>query len=78
MIIEGKILNVMESWPLQLVVEVHNEKFHVMLQPDTKIVRRGYEANPKLLVPGINVLIEGNITNGNKFAMTAKSIKMLD
>jgi hypothetical protein len=78
MIIEGKILHVMESWPLQLIVEAREGKFQVALQSDTKVMRRNDTVDPKQLLPGLDVTIEGSIPDEAKLAITANSIEIVD
>jgi hypothetical protein len=78
MIIEGKVLHVMESWPLQLIVEGHEGNIQVALELDTKVTRHSHKVNPKEIVPGINIRADGDSSTGNKFGMTAKSIEIID
>jgi hypothetical protein len=78
MIVEGKILSVMESWPLQLTIETRkNEKIYVTLLLDTRIFRNSYEVDCKELMPNSYVRIEGDYQKDN-LAITAQSIEILD
>lgn len=78
MIIKAKVLHVMESWPLQLIVEGDEGKFEIALELNTKVTRQNHKVNPKDIVPGINIRADGDSPTGNKLGMTAKSIEIID
>ena len=59
MTIEGTITAVLESWPLELVVETATGFWHVALRSDTVITANGQPADPHRVGPGMRVTIEG-------------------
>lgn len=65
MTIEGKIVNVMETWPLQLTVETEKGPVHVMLQPEADAL------GSRELQPGTTVRIEGSPTGAEGLTATA-------
>lgn len=73
--IEGHIQEVMESWPLQLAVDTNSGRYHVGLQPETRIEIGGVKVDPGDLKPGLTVLIKG--TNTGNLSMTANTIEIL-
>ena len=75
MIIEGKIVEVMESWPLQLTVETETGRYHVQLLSETTITREGETVDPGELLPDLQVQVEGQASGSN--AMTAQAIEVL-
>lgn len=78
MIISGKILAVMESWPLQLRVETSSGSYDVQLLEDTKITRQGQVVEPGELKSDMQVKIEGQGSNLNSHTITASTIKILE
>jgi RNase P/RNase MRP subunit p29 len=63
MVIEGTIIRVMETWPLQLVISNLQGSIHVSMRDDTEIRVSGGAAigNLKMLQPGRRVRIDGNV-----------------
>ncbi|AOX02194.1 hypothetical protein BJP34_24595 [Moorena producens PAL-8-15-08-1] len=76
MIIEGKIVAVMESFPLQLKVETQSGSYSVQLLSDTKITRQGETVDPGKLSPDQKVRIKGQSSASSKSAMTAQTIEI--
>ncbi len=74
MSIEGKISQVMESFPLQLMVETKNGRYYVALLPETKITQQGKTVDTSKLNPGLTVKIQGLSSAANQLAMTAQVI----
>lgn len=74
--IEGKISQVMESFPLQLMVETKDGCYCVALLPETKIARQGKTVDASNLNPGLTVEIQGLSSAANQLAMTAQVIKI--
>ena len=74
MSIEGTIVSVMESWPLQLVVENESGRWQVALRDDTAITVRGSPADPGQIRPGARVRIEGPGSGPN--AILAASLEI--
>ncbi|WP_414589975.1 hypothetical protein [Scytonema sp. PCC 10023] len=72
--IEGKISQVMESFPLQLMVETKNGRYYVALAPETKITQQGKTVDTSKLNPGLTVKIQGLSSAPNQLAMTAQVI----
>jgi len=76
MIVEGQITEVMESWPLQLVVETQTGRYHIQLLEETKIIQEGQAVNPEILKPGMRVQVKGQGSESNQLAMTAEAIEI--
>ncbi len=57
--IEGTIVEVMESWPLQLVIQTQSGTQHVVLAPNAAITAKGLSVGPEMLKPGVRVRIDG-------------------
>jgi len=76
--IDGKIVSVMESWPLQLIVETATDRYNVLLLLETMITRRGVKISAGELNPSLRVLIKGHRSSENQFAMTAQQIEILE
>lgn len=74
--IEGTILEVMESWPLQLNVETKAGQYHVALLEETSIFQRGEPFNANQLVPGLQVKIKGEAPPTQENAMIANFIEV--
>ncbi len=75
--IEGKIITVMESWPLQLTVQAQTALYHVVLRSDTQITQKGQAVDPGSLRPDLPVKIEGQVSSSNPLAMNAEAIEVL-
>lgn len=70
-IIEGEIVNVLETWPLQLVVQAAGQSYDVRLLENTRIVRNEREVGAGELRPATKVEIFGEAEGT---ALTAQSI----
>ncbi|MCO5189194.1 MAG: hypothetical protein M9928_05125 [Anaerolineae bacterium] len=57
--LEGEIVNVMETWPLQLTVASAEKPIHVSLTLDTTVTKNGAEINASQLSPSQTVRIRG-------------------
>lgn len=77
MIISGKIIQVMESWPIQLSVETSSGTYDVQLLEDTKITRQGKTVKPGELNPNMRIKIEGQLSSPNSDGVTASTIEIL-
>ena len=77
MIIEGKIVAVMESFPLQLKVDTKSGSYSVKLLSDTKITRQGETVDPGELSPDQKVRIKGQSSGSSQSAITAQTIEIL-
>lgn len=75
MIIEGKIVEVMESWPLQLTVETETGRYHVELLSETTITREGETVDPGELLPDLLIRVQGQRTGSS--AIIAQTIEIL-
>jgi hypothetical protein len=78
MVIEGQIVNVMETWPLQLTVRTEVTSFHVQLSDRTTTTRDGVPLDPGALRPSARVRITGSSAAGDSAALVAESIDVLD
>jgi len=72
MVIEGTIVGVMETWPLQLSVDTGEDVCQVSLAQSTSITYGGRPADPAHLLPGRRVRVEGESSNAH--AMKAERI----
>lgn len=62
MAIEGTILEVMETWPLQLIISSAQGRVHVALREDTEVRKSdGTSGEMRLLRPGARVRVEGKV-----------------
>lgn len=60
MVIEGKIVEVMETWPLQMFVQADKDVWHIALTASTLVIERGRPVGPEQLLPGLDVRAEGD------------------
>ena len=59
--IEGTIVRVMETWPLQLLISNPLGNVHVTMREDTEVrMSGGTPGNVRMLQPGRRVRVEGN------------------
>lgn len=72
---QGTIVEVMESWPLQLIVEVDTVRHHVGLLSETTVTRAGQAVDPGELSPEMQVRVEGDASG--HLAMTAQAIEIV-
>lgn len=75
--IEGRVLSVMESWPLQLIVASGGERVAVVLTESTTITRDGKPAKAHDLLPQSTVRVGGVQTARSPRAITADGIELL-
>jgi hypothetical protein len=75
MTLEGRIVAVMESWPLQMVVETPAGRWHVALDAATEVTQGGRSLDPSELKPDLPVRVDGLPSNAT--AMTARAIELL-
>lgn len=75
--IEGKIVTVMESWPLQLTVQTQTGFYDVVLRLDTQITQNERIVDPGSLHPDLQVRIRGQVFSSNPLAMNAQMIEVL-
>ena len=76
MIIEGTIIEVMESWPLQLIVQTREGRYYVELLSETRITQAGESINQGNLSPNLQVQINGN-AGFDKLTMSAETIEII-
>ena len=69
--IRGRIVHVLETWPLQLVVESAGRRHDVRLSDTTRITRSGGNADPGQLQPNMEIEISGETAGST---MVAQSI----
>lgn len=74
--ITGKITGVMETWPLQLTLDVESEQYYVSLKDNTDIHRGSEPATTGELSPDMQVKITG-ITSESETRLIAQSIEVL-
>lgn len=73
--IEGKIVEVMESQPIQLLVECCGQRYSVSFLEDTRLQRADHAVDPGSLSPGMNIRIIGSeLLSG---AMVAVEIEII-
>lgn len=73
--IEGTIVDVFETWPLQLSVETQAGRYHVSLQHDTKIVFQGHSESARALKSRRRVRITGSAAGPD--SLQAEEIEIL-
>ena len=76
MIIEGTIVEVMESWPLQLIVQTREGHCYVELLSETRITQAGESINQGNLSPSLRVQITGN-AGAEQLTMRADTIEII-
>lgn len=72
--IEGNIVQVMESYPLQLMVETSTGRYHVALSMETRVTQQGQIVDQNSLKSGMHVQIEGQSSTIDDHAMTAEAV----
>ena len=72
---EGRIVGVLETWPLQLLVEGTQGRWSVALGAETVIRQAGRTIDPGGLRPGSRVVVRGEVTGA--LAMGADSIDLV-
>ena len=76
MMIEGRILEIMESHPPELIVESEGETIFVGLRPEARLTRNETPVGYGHLKPGQKVAVEGSASADN--AMIANELTLLD
>lgn len=76
MIIEGTIVEVMESWPLQLMVQTREGRYYVELLSETRITQAGESINQENLSPNLLVQITGK-AGFEQLTMSAETIEII-
>ncbi|WP_163699612.1 hypothetical protein [Adonisia turfae] len=74
--ITGEITGVMETWPLQITLNVESEQYYVSLEEHTDVYRGSEPAAAGELSPGMQVKITG-ITSESETRLIAQSIEIL-
>ena len=54
---EATIAQIMESWPLQLMLQTPAERIHVVLAENVRIRRAGVLVDPGVLQPGQRIRV---------------------
>jgi hypothetical protein len=73
MVIKGKVSHVLETWPLQLVVQTEQGRYDITLSEDTRVVRNQAQVSPGELRPGLTVEIS---CSGVAPRLTAETIRI--
>jgi hypothetical protein len=76
-IVEGKIRHVMESWPLQLVVDTPAGRLDVSLSEDTAVIKEGLSIGPNELSPGKSVRLLGRSNPERPDSFSATEIQVI-
>lgn len=58
--IQGIILDVMETWPLQMIVSTGSQRYLVSLTEDTRIAKAGRTVSADVLRRGMRITISGH------------------
>jgi len=74
MTIKGHIIEVMESLPLQLIVDVEGTQYYVGLLEETSVIKAGRTVDAGILRPSLDITIRGERSETNKTVMIARSI----
>lgn len=77
MTIEGVVEAVMETFPLQLRIDVEGVAYRVSLTERTSVSSHGTSVDPGRIKPSARVRITGSSTPGGTKALTADSIEIL-
>jgi hypothetical protein len=75
MTIEGEIVSVMETWPLQLTIATEKGPFHVILQPEATAAQDPAALDVRELRLGNTVRVEGHPTGER--GLTASAIALV-
>ena len=78
MVITGRILEIMESWPLQLAIEAEGVRYHVELLDETLALKRGAPVDVGSLQQGQRVRASGLASEASATAMSASRIEVLE
>ncbi len=76
-VVEGRIVEVMESWPLQLAVKSGNVCYQIALLSETTVSLGGQPVNPQLLRPHQRIRVTGTTYGASSQAMVAQTIEVL-
>lgn len=76
MVIEGMVVDVMETWPLQLTLLSAESQFHITLTMDTSVTQDGKEVGMQRIRPGQHARILGKRIGDQGIA--AEAIAILD
>ncbi len=76
MMVSGRIVEIMESYPPQLIVDVDGRNCHVGLTEATQVTKGGQPAEFGVLRPNLKIIIEGEFSGRNDTAMTATNINL--
>lgn len=74
--IEGEIEQVMETYPLQLMVTTKQGRYYVALRNDTTVIQQGQTVNQNNLRPGMQIQVKGPLSSSDDRAMTAQIIQI--
>jgi len=75
-VVVGNIVRVMESWPLQLVVDTSSGSLGVLLTEETRIMQRGQSVGTNALLPGKKVRLLGRSKPGRPETFLASEIHL--
>ena len=75
MVIEGAVVHVKETWPLQLVVQSSQGRYDVTLMEETQVTRNDRHVSPGELKPRMKVKVSGE---GQGTALKAQLIQILE
>ena len=76
MVIEGVVVDVMETWPLQLTLFSAESQFHIILTMDTTVTQGGEEVGMQRIRPGQRARIDGKSIGD--LGIAAETIAILD
>ena len=74
--IEGTITSVLETWPLQIVVDADGKRYDVRLTEQTTVARRGRNLTMRELRPGLRIRFAGR--QGTPSRPTALVVERID
>lgn len=77
MTLEGVVVGVMESFPLQLSVTADGVVHHVALTEQTRVLRKGARVDPGEIGPSARLRITGRSRPGAERALAADAIEIL-
>jgi len=76
MVVKGYIVEVMESYPPQLIVDVAGRMHYIGLTETTQVSKEGQVAEWGELRPNVRIVAEGERTGTDETAMIAMQIQL--
>lgn len=75
MIIDGTVVDVMETWPLQLSIQTADGLFHVVLSESTVITAEGRAVDAGAVRPGMAIEVRGESSGAQRMAAECVNVR---